>query len=54
MPAAVHDEVHSYLQARYVVASEAFWHLAGFSIHDQYPTVQHLDVHVPGEQSAAI
>jgi hypothetical protein len=46
----VHDEVESFLNARYISASEALWKIYGFSIHRKYPPVEKLPCHLPGEQ----
>lgn len=43
------DEINSYLQGRYIAASEAVWRLLHFSMHDQQPNVVRLQVHLPGQ-----
>ncbi|GFR09752.1 uncharacterized protein TNCT_87251 [Trichonephila clavata] len=40
------DEVTTYQQGRYISSSEAVWHLLNFPIHQRYPTVVHLAVHL--------
>jgi hypothetical protein len=42
------DEIKTYLERRYVSASEASWHLFSFRMHDGTPSVTHLVVHEPG------
>ena len=46
------DEIKSYIDARYVSASEACWRLLGFSLHGELPAVTRLAVHLPDEQQA--
>ncbi|GFY23468.1 uncharacterized protein LOC104236095 [Trichonephila clavipes] len=44
------DEVTIYQQGKYIISSEAVWHLLNFPIHQRYPTVVHLAVHLEGGQ----
>ncbi|GFW79935.1 helitron_like_N domain-containing protein [Trichonephila clavipes] len=44
------DEVTTYQQGRYISSSEAVWRLLNFPIHQRYPTVVHLAVHLEGGQ----
>ncbi|XP_065831980.1 uncharacterized protein [Oscarella lobularis] len=44
------DEVSLYQAARYISCSEACWRIFGFSIHDRYPSVVQLQVHLPNGQ----
>ena len=44
------DEIDVYQAARYVSCSEACWRLFEFSIHDRYPTVMNLQIHLPNGQ----
>ncbi|GFR04231.1 ATP-dependent DNA helicase [Trichonephila clavata] len=44
------DEVTTYQQRRYISSSEAVWRLLNFPIHQRYPTVVHLAVHLEGGQ----
>ena len=44
------DEVQRYLQARYIGPTEAVWRLFEFGMHEEYPSVMHLAIHLPGEQ----
>ncbi|XP_064631618.1 uncharacterized protein LOC135489918 [Lineus longissimus] len=46
----VHDEIETYLNARYISASEAFWRIYNFPLHQKYPPVEKLPCHLPGEQ----
>ena len=41
------DEIKSYLDARYVSASEAIWRIYGFDLHKEKPSIQRLQVHLP-------
>jgi hypothetical protein len=45
------DEVKSYLDARYVSASESSWRIFGFSLNEQYPNTVRLAVHLENEQN---
>lgn len=45
------DEVQEYLDARYVSASEACWHLFDFNLHHRHPPVQRLQLHLPNQQA---
>lgn len=40
------DEVKIYESGRYISSSEAVWRILGFSIHERFPTVLHLAVHL--------
>ena len=40
----------NYQQGRYISSSEAVWRLLNFPIHQRYPTVVHLAVHLEGGQ----
>ncbi|CAB4419743.1 unnamed protein product [Rhizophagus irregularis] len=42
------DEIHLYLDARYVSASEATWRLFHYWLYDRKPNVMQLQVHLPG------
>lgn len=44
------DEVTTYLQGRYIGPSEAVWNLLEFPVHEEWPPVIHLPVHLPGQQ----
>ncbi|XP_014670443.1 PREDICTED: uncharacterized protein LOC106811370 [Priapulus caudatus] len=45
-----HDEVHTFLDTRYVSAPEAFWRLSEFHMHQQSHTVYRLAIHLPNQQ----
>ena len=40
------DEVTSYEVGRYISSHEASWRLFSFNIHDHFPPVEHLNVHL--------
>ena len=44
------DEIARYVHARYVSPCEAIWRLFEFSTHQEFPPVQHLAVHLEGQQ----
>ncbi|GFQ90386.1 ATP-dependent DNA helicase [Trichonephila clavata] len=44
------DEVTSYQNGRYISTSEAIWHILSFSIHERFPPVTHLDIHLENGQ----
>lgn len=48
--AEARDEIHKFIVARYVSASEACWRFFGFSLHAETPAVIRLAVHLPDEQ----
>ena len=41
------DEVHEYIDCRYLSSHEAIWRLSEFDIHYRTPAVERLDVHFP-------
>lgn len=43
------DEVGAYQRSRYLGAMEAAWRLAEYDIHEHYPAVEQLHVHLGGE-----
>ena len=45
----VHDEIKEYVTSRYVSASESFWRIYGYKLHDEYPDVIRLPIHLPGQ-----
>ena len=45
------DEVQLYLDSRYVSASEGFWRIYQFRLHDETPNIVRLQVHLPNEQN---
>ncbi|KAG2212479.1 hypothetical protein INT45_001526 [Circinella minor] len=44
------DEINTFLDARYVSASEGCWRIFSFSLHNEYPTHRRLAVHLQDEQ----
>lgn len=44
------DEIKSFLDGRYISASEAHWRMISFSMHQESPNVVRLAVHLPGSQ----
>ncbi|XP_074115778.1 ATP-dependent DNA helicase PIF1-like [Cotesia typhae] len=44
------DEVKKYQSGRYISSSEAVWHIFRFQIHDRFPSVMHLAVHLENGQ----
>ena len=44
------DEISNFINARYVSSSEALWRIFGFKLHQEYPFVQRLAVHLPNAQ----
>ena len=44
-----HDEISTFLDARYVSAPEAFWRLSEYRMHSQSHTVVRLPVHLPDQ-----
>ena len=48
------DEIKSYLLARYVSSSEAYWRIFGFPLHEHHPPVKQLAVHLENGQRVQI
>ncbi|XP_050673638.1 uncharacterized protein LOC126971378 [Leptidea sinapis] len=44
------DEISNFQMGRYVSTNEALWRLLSFRIHERYPTVVHLAVHLENGQ----
>ena len=44
------DEVEKYINGRYISSSEAVWRIFQFPIHERYPAVIHLAVHLQNGQ----
>ena len=42
------DEIQQYLDARYIGPVEAAWRLFGFGMHEEFPAVIRLALHLPG------
>lgn len=49
-PEVRRDEVTIYQSGRYLSSNEAAWRIFGFSVHERYPTVTHLSVHLENLQ----
>ena len=47
---ASRDEIKRYLLGRYISSNEAVWRILNFSIHERFPTVMHLSVHLENGQ----
>ncbi|GFR30276.1 helitron_like_N domain-containing protein [Trichonephila clavata] len=47
---ASNEEVTQYQLGRYISSNEAVWRILSFSIHERYPTVVHLAVHLENGQ----
>ena len=43
------NKITQYLQARYIGPIEAFWRLFEYPIHQEFPPVQYLAIHLPGQ-----
>ena len=41
-----HDEVENYQLGRYISSNEAVWRILDFPVHERYPSVMHLHVHL--------
>lgn len=44
------DEIQQYQMGRYISSNEAVWRILSFPIHDRYPVVIHLAVHLENGQ----
>ncbi|KIH67100.1 hypothetical protein ANCDUO_02572, partial [Ancylostoma duodenale] len=44
------DEIMQYLMGRYTNTNEGVWHILSFPIHERYPPVVHLSVHLENGQ----
>jgi hypothetical protein len=44
------DEIKKYLDYRYVSPSEAAWRIFKFDMHEWFPTIEHLQYHLPNQQ----
>lgn len=45
-----YDEIIKYQSGRYISTSEAVWRILSFPIHERFPPVMHLDVHLENRQ----
>ena len=50
IPENPNDEVESFKLGRYIGSTEACWRLLNFDIHQHFPPVEALGVHLPGQQ----
>ena len=48
------DEIAEYIKSRYLSWCEAVWRLLGFEIHEKFPAVERLHVHLPGMNIVAV
>ena len=46
------DEIIKYVDGRYLSASESCWRIFGYSMHNEFPSITRLAIHLPGEQIA--
>ena len=44
------NEIMKYQSGRYISTSEAAWHILSFPIHERFPPLVHLDVHLENRQ----
>lgn len=44
------DEITQFQMGRYISSNEAVWRILGFNIHERYPAVVHLSVHLENGQ----
>lgn len=44
------NEAETYINTRYISASEAIWRIFGFHLHNEFPRVLRLSIHLPNEQ----
>jgi len=49
-----HDEIHNYIEARYVGPVEASWRILGKKLQDKSHAIMRLPVHLPNEQNIII
>ncbi|XP_036150735.1 uncharacterized protein LOC118648518, partial [Monomorium pharaonis] len=49
-----HDEIHDYIEARYVGPVEASWRILGKKLQDKSHSIIRLPVHLPNEQNVII
>ncbi|KYN19366.1 hypothetical protein ALC57_08303 [Trachymyrmex cornetzi] len=49
-----HDEIHNYIETRYVGPVEASWRILGKKLHDKSHVVTRLPIHLPNEQNITI
>ena len=44
------DEIDQFISSRVLSAGEAVWRILGLKLHQEYPPVQRLDIHLPRHQ----
>ncbi|XP_054290927.1 uncharacterized protein LOC129005912 [Macrosteles quadrilineatus] len=49
-PNVPNDEIDQFLMGRYISSNEAVWRILGFEIHERFPAVMHLSVHLENGQ----
>jgi hypothetical protein len=47
------DKITCYVQAQYVGPTEAFWRLFKYYMYQEFPLVQHLAIHLPGQHTVS-
>ena len=45
------DEIKLYLDSRYISAHEGIWRLFQFSMHEEFPNIVRLQIHLPNQQT---
>ncbi|GFQ91031.1 helitron_like_N domain-containing protein [Trichonephila clavata] len=45
-----YSEIYQYEMGRYISSNEAVWRIPNFPIHERYPTVIHLSLHLENGQ----
>lgn len=46
----INDEITQFQLGRYISSNEAVWRILGFSVHERFPTITHLAVHLENGQ----
>lgn len=49
-----HDEIHDYIEARYIEPVEASWRILDKKLQDKSHAIVRLPVHLPNEQNIMI
>ncbi len=44
------DEIKKYFDCQYVSTLEAAWRIFKFDMHERFPTIEHLQYHLPNQQ----
>src|SRR5882762_6866879 len=45
------DEIQEHIGSRYIGPTEGFWHIAEYRMHEEYPSVYHLPIHLQDQQT---